>query len=580
VTDLGEITIDPITLAVVWNALISASEEMGAMLKRTAFSPGLREAQDYATTIYTRDGQLVAHGACTPGHVGAGIMGVPKVLRSFHEPDLNPGDAIIYNDLSLSNGHLPDFFCLSPIFVDEELLAYAVSSAHMIDIGGLAPGSLAIEGAVDVYAEGMRVTPIKFFRAGEPVAEVVQLISDNVRLPEKVIGDLNAMVNANRLGATRIGEIAKTYGATTVSLLFEAIADRSEQVTSEAIQAVPNGVYRFEDQLDDYGADTEPLHISAVVTVTDDRVTVDFDGSSPQVAAGINSYLGFTWSYTLFALKALIDPETPLNSGTARRFNVSAPEGSFLNPRHPAPGGGRAIVLTRVIDVVIGALSQAIPDRAVAAASCFVNACLGGHDPRTGDPFVYFELLFGGSGAGAAGDGVEAICSGLDVNNIPIEISESGCPIVVERLAIVPDSGGAGRYRGGCGIRKDIRILADEITFTNMSDRVATGAYGLLGGGTGTRGVTVLRRGFEEVPLESKGVVALQRGDVLSWRIGGAGGYGLPAERAREQVLSDVVEGYVTLEGARRDYGVEFSDADLSAASRSAGDQPLSRHSS
>lgn len=553
---------DPVTLAVVWNSLSSISEEMGAMLKRTAFSPGVREAQDFSTAIYSRDGRLIAHRMATPGHLGAGIHGVPKVIATLDESTLEQGDGIIYNDLSLSVGHLPDFFCLTPIFVNDELLAFAVASAHMIDVGGLAPGSLAIEGVPDVYAEGLRVTPIKLFRAGVPNRDVFELINANVRLPDKVSGDLHAVMNANRLGVHRVAEVVERYGVGTVLDCFEGILQRSEEVMREAIRRIPNGTYSFEDELDDYGVGTDPLRIVTRIMVEDDHISVDFSGSSPQVAAGINSYFGFTFAYTMFALKSVIDPLSPSSHGTTFPFQIVAPEGCFLNPRHPAPAGGRAIVLTRIVDVIVGALSKAMPDRVVAAPSSFVNAVLGGMDPATGEPFVYFELLFGGSGAGSNRDGVEAICSGLDVNNIPVEVSESSCPIIVQELAVIPDSGGPGRYRGGCGIRKDIELLTDGVTFTNMSDRVRTSPYGLFGGRPGTSGQTLVRRGSEEIALASKGVFTLKKGDILSLRLGGAGGYGPPHERNRAAVVGDVREGFVTSEDARRNYGVTLLPAE------------------
>lgn len=556
------VDMDPVTLAVVWNSLSSISEEMGAMLKRTAFSPGVREAQDFSTAIYSREGRLIAHRMATPGHLGAGIHGVPKVIAALDEDMLKEGDGIIYNDLSLSVGHLPDFFCLTPIFVNQQLLGFAVSSAHMIDVGGLAPGSLAIEGVPDVYAEGLRVTPIKLFRAGAPNPDVFELINANVRLPDKVSGDLHAAMNANRLGVRRVTELMEKYGLATALRCFEGIFQRSEEVMREAIHQIPNGTYSFEDELDDYGIGTDPLRIVARITVENDHISVDFSGSSPQVPAGINSYFGFTFAYTLFALKSVIDPSNPTSHGTIVPFQIFAPEGCFLNPRHPAPAGGRAIVLTRIVDVILGALSKALPDSVVAAPSSFVNACLGGTDPATGEPFVYFELLFGGSGAGANRDGVEAICSGLDVNNIPIEVSESSCPIIVRELTIIPDSGGPGRHRGGCGIRKDIELLTDGVTFTNMSDRVRTAPYGLFGGGAGTNGQTIVHRGTEEISLASKGVFTLKKGDILSLRLGGAGGYGPAQERSRPAVISDVREGFVSREGAEKDYGVRLASTE------------------
>lgn len=553
---MGDARVDPITLSIVWKNLIATAEEMGAVLKRTAFSPALREARDFSASIHDGAGQLVAHGLFTPGHTGAAMHGVPALLARIDTANLRPGDALLYNDLTLSLGHLPDMFSVMPLFAGDEIVGYSVTSAHHVDVGGPAPGSLAIEGVRDVYAEGLRVTPVRYYVGGEPNPDVFELVKANSRLPDRVEGDLHAQMNANRRGAERFAELIERYDVATVRAAMAQIQSHAEVAMRRSIAAVPDGRYECEDRLDDYGPGTAPLTIKVAVAVAGDELTVDFTGTSPQVEAGINAYFGFTVAYAFFAIKAVLEPAAPGNAGSLRPIRITAPEGCFLNPSHPAPGGGRAVVLTRLVDAVIGALFHAVPDRVVAAPSQFMNSAFGGSAGSGSAQFVYFELLFGGTGARPDRDGSEAMCSALDVSNIPVEVYETTSPMLVERFELIPDAGGAGRFRGGCGIRKDIRVLADSIVLTNMGDRTATAPYGLGGGRPGQIGRSVLESSTSVRDLASKGTYVLNRGDLVSLRLSGGGGYGEPFERDPERVCLDIREGYVTEAAARRDYGV------------------------
>jgi N-methylhydantoinase B len=547
---------DPVTLSIVWKNLIATAEEMGAVLKRTAFSPALREARDFSASLHDADGQLVAHGRFTPGHTGAAIRGLPLLLDRIDVSALRPGDALLYNDLELSLGHLPDVFSVLPLFIGEQIVGYSVTSAHHVDVGGPAPGSISIEGVRDVYAEGLRLPPVRHFVAGEPNPDVFNLIKANSRMPDRVEGDLYAQIAANRRGAELFHALVQRYGLDTVTEASQEILLHAERVMRRAIADVPDGRYEFEDRMDDHGPGTGPLTVAAAVEVSRDELVVDFAGTSPQVGTGINAYFGFTLAYTLFAIKAVLDPDGPANAGSLRPIRVVAPRGCFLNPVHPAPGGGRAVVLTRIVDVVIGALAGAAPERVPAAPSQFMNSAFGGRAVSGDEQFVYFELLFGGTGARPDGDGSEAVCSALDVDNIPAEVYEATSPMRVERFEVIPDSGGPGRYRGGCGVRKDIRVLADSIVLTNMGDRTETPPYGLAGGRPGRVGHSLLESASGTRKLESKGTYVANRGDLVSLRLSGGGGYRDPLDRDAELVAADVREGYVTEAGARNDYGV------------------------
>lgn len=382
-------------------------------------------------------------------------------------------------------------------------------------------------------------------------------------MPDAFVGDLMAQLSANRRGAERVVELVAEHGLDTVVGCMDEILARSEKRMRSAIRDVANGRYTFTDHLDDHGAGTEPVPIAVTIDVSDDTIDVDFDGTGPQVAQAINSYLSFTSAYTFFAIKAVLDPHSPQSAGSLAPVTVRAPEGSLLNPSHPAPGAGRAFVLTRIVDVVVGALAQAMPENVAAAPSQFCNCVFGGTDQGSKKPFIYFELLFGGTGARPAADGSEAMCSGLDINNIPVEVYEQDSAMRIERLALVADSGGAGRWRGGCGVVKEIRSLAPGVSMTNQSDRYVLPAYGLFAGRPGALGSARRAVGDEVRELASKGTYLLGDGDLVTVTVSGAGGYGDPLTRDPATVLRDVIEGYVTRAGAEQDYGVIVSENPL-----------------
>jgi N-methylhydantoinase B len=314
--------------------------------------------------------------------------------------------------------------------------------------------------------------------------------------------------------------------------------------------------------MDDVGPDTGPVHACVTVTIGNGEVAVDWEGSGPQREAGMNSYLNYTTSYAIAAVKSVTLPTVPQNHGIISCIKVKAPLGSFFNPRRPAASGGRAVNSHRIYEVVMGALAQAVPERTIAASSHFYNPNFGGFDPGTGRSFICWESIIGGVGARFNKDGVEATSSPWNGTNVPIEIQETRNPIMIERFGLIPDSAGAGRFRGGCGVRRDLRVLADNVNFYNLGDRNITGPYGLNGADSGKKGTTLLNPGAaDERPLHSKGTYKLNKGDMVSWRTAGAGGYGPAFERDPTLVLRDIREGLVSLAGARTDYGVAIDAA-------------------
>jgi N-methylhydantoinase B len=555
--------IDPVTLSILWNRLLSIAEEMGSTLRRTAFSEAVREGDDFSTGIFDRHARLIAQGNFTPGHTGAMPSMVRSVLAVFPPETLRPGDAVLSNDSFLGSGHFPDMFLVTPVFLEERIVGYMVNIAHHVDVGGAAPGSQEVAGVTSAVQEGLRILPVKIIREGVFEADILRIITGNVRVPQKLLGDLKAQRNANFVGAQRFLELYEEHGAALLDAVVEEILDRSEKRMRESIAVLPDGMYSFTDWVDDAGPGSEPIRVQVDLRIDGDRMVLDFSGSSDQVNAGINSYINYTRAYSSFAVKVLANALLPQNDGAARPIEVTARAGCFFNPVYPAPSGGRAAVQIRIFEAVNGALAQALPHKAMGAHSHWSNPNISGIDDRSGRQFLQYDLIFGGLGALSYKDGCEAMSPVMNCSNIPIEILEAGNPVLFHCLEFIPDSAGAGRNRGGCALRKDVEILNSTATVTLLGDRHRFQPYGLFGGRPGVSARTVLRHGNEEVELSSKETRRLERGDVLSFRLSGAGGYGDPAERSIERIEADLADGFITADGAARDYQVTLDGGKL-----------------
>ena len=550
--------VDPLTVGVVWAALLSIADEAGTALRRTAYSAAVREGRDFSIGLFDPQGQMIAQGDFSPGHLGSMPSMVRHVLREYPAETLAPGDAIVLNDLYMGSGHFPDFFLTTPVFYQGRLIAFAVACAHQTDVGGAAPGSQAVEGVQDFYQEGIRILPTKLWRGGEVNREVMRLITANVRVPDLVEGDLKAMRTSGRVAELRLLELFRRYGTETVLAAWAEILAHSEREMRAAIRALPPGRYAAEDFYDDYGRGTEPLRVYVTVIVEGDEITVDFTGSSLQTPSGMNSVMNYTLAYTWHTIKsALVQQTIPQNAGTIRPIHARAPEGSLFNPRPPAAGGARAVMQQRIVDVILQALAQAVPDRVIAASSHWANPIFEGTDPTRPRRFVYYEIIVGGLGARPHKDGAEAVCGSFNLENIPVEVNESTYPILIERLELAPDTSGAGRFRGSCGLRKDIRFLGERGKVSNLSDRHRFPPPGLFGGLPGATGATILNPGTpKEQALHSKAIYPLEHGDLISFRTSGSGGYGDPLDREPAAVARDVMLGYVSPAKAREWYGV------------------------
>ncbi len=551
--------IDPLDVAVVWGRLAAVAEEMAEAQQRTAYSDQVREGGDYSTAVFDRDGRMLAQANRSPAHLGAMPSAVRHMLELYPADSLEPGDVVVLNDPYMGSGHLPDMFAMSPAFVDATLVGFVASCVHLTDVGGPAPGSQAVVGVTDLVQEGLRFLPTLVCRRGEPVREILRLIEANVRVPDAVLGDMRAQRAALHVGAAKLTELYSLRGPELVGLVAEEVLSRSEEAVRRSLAEIPPCTVGFVDHIDDYGPDTPPIRMEVTVTIRDGGIVFDFTGTDPQTPSSLNCTLSYVKAYCYWATKAITTRDAiPQNEGQLRPVSVVAPPGCFFNPVPPAALGGRALMNQRIVELLFGAFAQAMPERVCAASGQWLNPILGGTEPRSGREFIFYDYIMGGVGGRWTKDGIDAMSPVVSVENIPIEAQEARNPIIVERHELIPDSGGAGRFRGGLGVRKDVRVLADDAVLSNLTDRHVFAPYGLDGGQPGTLGEIVLNPGTDgERKLHSKESLRLDYSDVVSFRVSGSGGVGDPRDRARESVERDVREGVVTPESARRDFGLD-----------------------
>jgi N-methylhydantoinase B len=519
--------IDPITLEVVRNALVGIAEEAGAALRRTAYSPNIKERVDCSTAVFDAEARMVAQAEHIPVHLGSMPASVRAALDVFGT--LGPGDQVLVSDPYAGGTHLPDWTLVGPIHDDEgRLLGYAANRAHHADVGGSAPGSMPA-GATEIFAEGLRIPPVRLRVAGEEQRDVVALLLANTRTPEERLGDLRAQVGANQLTAVRLRELADDLGADRLAAATAATLDHAERSVRAALTSFPDGSYRFEDVLDDDGTGVGPIPIRATVTIAGDELTCDLTDSADQVPGSVNAPRAVTVSAAVYVLRAVAAPNVPANDGATRPLHVVTRPGSVVDPRPPASvAAGNVETSQRIVDVLLGALAQAVPDRVPAASQGTMNnTLLGGTDPATGGRFTYYETLAGGTGAGSWGPGASGTHSHMtNTKNTPIEAFESAYPLRVVEYRLRDGSGGLGEHRGGDGLRRVLEILTDDATATLLTERRDRGPWGARGGSDGAPGRNALVRDGEEQPLPAKVTVRLQRGDRLVVETPGGGGYG------------------------------------------------------
>lgn len=514
------------------NLFVSIAEEMGTVLRRTAFSANIKERRDYSCAVYDADGQTIAMGDHMPVHLGAMPLSVRHVLDAF---DLGSGDVAIVNDPFRGGTHLPDITAVSAVFTPcgKAPEFYVANRAHHSDVGGMSPGSMPL--AREIYQEGLRIPPVLLVQGGVVRDDVMNMILANVRTPEERRGDLLAQTMANRRGEQRLCEIVARYGVARTRKNERELVDYSERVTRDMLRAIPDGDYPFTDYLDSDGVSSEPVPIMVCLRVRGDEVEVDFTGSSPQVAGSVNANYAIAVAAAMYCFRCLIGSDVPYNAGLLRPIRVIAPERSIVNAGLPAAmAAGNVETSQRIVDTILGALAQALPDRIPAASSGTMNnLSFGGWDTRRGRPFSWYETIAGGMGASAAADGRSAVQTHMTNSwNTPIEAFEHEYPVQVESYRKRTGSGGKGMHSGGDGIVRELRFL-EQADVTILSDRRERGPYGLAGGGDGKPGINSLRRGGinninigQTAKLPAKSRFTAPRGSVLSISTPGGGGFG------------------------------------------------------
>jgi N-methylhydantoinase B len=552
--------VDPITFAVVKHRLDAIVDEMAYTVIRTARSEIVKDVMDYSTALCDAEGRMVAQAKTIAQHLGAIPVAMASVRRQF-AGDLHPGDVVIVNDPYEGGMHLPDVFMFMPIFRDGGLAAFAVVIAHQTDMGGRVAGSNASD-STEIYQEGLRIPVVKLYERGVPSRSVFRIIEKNVRVPDRVIGDIQAQYAACKVGEREFGRLVELYGPAATRVYMTELMDYSERVTRAEIRRWPKGTFTFTDHLDSDGLSDEPVPLRVAITVHEDSLTCDYTGSSPEVRAALNSTLSFTKSCTYLSVRAVLRQDIPNNEGIFRCIDVRAPEGTIVNPRPPAACAARALTGYRILDLMFGALAQILPDRVPAAGEGGNTVVsIGGYRPD-GRPFVIVDMICGAWGGRPDKDGVEAITNpSQNMSNTPVEVLEAQHPIRIEEYALVPDSCGAGRYRGGLGLRRSYRLLADEAHLQLRSDRMRFAPYGLAGGRPARPTRNTLESDGEERAMPAKFAHRLRRGELILHEQAGGGGFGDPLARDPEAVLADVRNEKITVEYACREHGVVIDAA-------------------
>ena len=529
---------DPIELEIFKNIYHSIAEEMGAALRRTAFSPNIKERRDYSCAVFDSVGAVIAMGDHMPVHLGSMPM---SVCAAVDQLPLGPGDMAMLNDPFRGGTHLPDITLVAPFYPRQNRTRakaapsfFVAARAHHADVGGTYPGSMGP--CREIYQEGLRIPPVRLMRGGQLDADVLALVLNNVRTPGEREGDLGAQIAACHTGLTRLGEICRRYGLARVTAAGRDLLDYSERMMRAFLQRVPPGAYRAEDALDDDGVSGRPVRIVVAITFrkraqAGPLVTVDFTGSDSQVEGAINAVEAITWSACFYVFRCLLAEDVPATAGLMRPIEVVAPPGTVVNARPPAAvAGGNVETSQRIVDVLLRALAQAVPQQIPAAASGTMNnLTIGGKDPRTGEPFAYYETVAGGMGARPTKPGVSGVHTHMTNSlNTPAEALEYAYPLRVRRYSLRRGSGGKGKHRGGDGIVREIEVLADsEVTL--LADRRQERPYGLQGGEPGAAGRTeVLRADGKQEQLAGKASVRLKAGERIRVETPGGGGWGKP----------------------------------------------------
>jgi len=515
----------PFELEIYQNILSSIAEEMGVVLIRAGFSPNIKERRDLSCAVFQSNGEMIAQAAHIPIHLGSMSFAVRAVLEM---PNIQEGDVLILNDPFRGGTHLPDVTCITPVFYNNKLEFFIASRAHHADIGGLTPGSMPLSTSIE--EEGILISPSKLYRRRKLNKKLFNEILASSRDPEERDGDFNAQIGALELGEKRLKETIKKYSLKKVKQAGNELLDYSEKIMKEVIKEIPDGTYEFEDYLDDDGAGTRKIPIKAKITIKDQKAKVDLRGSSKQVKGNLNAPYSVTTAAVIYVFQCLAHSELPLNSGPLRALEIIVDEDSILNAKFPAAVvGGNVETSQRVVDVVFGALSKAVPEKVPAAsAGSMSNFTFGGVNPRTGRNFAYYETIAGGMGGRFGADGVSAVQTHMtNTLNTPIESLERELPVMLSSYSIRKNSGGKGKYRGGDSIIREYKFLSKS-TVSMITERRKFSPYGVERGQPGKKGRNIFIRSKRAAKIDPKATFEVKTGDIIRIETPGGGGWGNP----------------------------------------------------
>ena len=553
--------LDYATVEIIKGALIYAAEEMGIALRNSAYSPNIRERMDHSCAIFNHDKMLLAQAEHIPVHLGSMTLAVNNGVENY-KGSLVDGDMIIFNDPYISGTHLPDITLINPVFYDGEIIGYVANKAHHSDVGGKAPGSMSGD-ASEIYQEGVIIPPVRFVDQGEIVEDVADIILSNVRTPEVRMGDLRAQIAANNLGRKRLFELVQRYSLDTFRASCAEAFDQSERMMRGEIEKIPDGIYKAEDYLENTGLSDKPVKITVTIQVQSNTVGIDYTGTDDQVEGPVNAVWGVTLSGVYYVLRCVTDPSIPANDGCYKPVEAYAPKGTLLNPIPPAPvAGGNVETSQRNVDVLLKALSQAVPDRVCAACQGTMNnVSVGGINPRTRKQWSFYETIAGGMGGRINIDGVDGIHTHMtNTLNTPIEVVEKEFPFRFLKYELRCDSGGVGKWRGGIGLERSWKLLAPSATISILAERTEIQPWGLFGGLNGQKGEYTIDDSKGTVrKLRSKCTLRIKQDDVLTVKTPGGGGYGFPLERDHNLIRKDILDEKVSLISASTLYGFQSS---------------------
>jgi N-methylhydantoinase B len=563
-------------LEIFRHSLESVVEEMGATLQRTAYSTNIKIRRDHTCALFDSELRHVAQHDLAPQHIGSLVSVVPRNVRRLREEgkELSPGDGILINDPYRGAVHLPDVMLISPVFYDEEIVGYAANSAHHVDIGGGTPGGIPND-STELYGEGIIIPGVHAVEDWAYRDEVLSFLLRNVREHEMRRGDYQAQLAANHIGEERYSDLCDRYGLARVEESLDELLDYTERRVRAAIAELPDGRYTASDEMDGDGVVDEPVALELAIEVDGDELTIDYTGTAKQNRGPLNCTPAMAFAGAMSVVMAFVGEDLPKNDGFYRPIETITPEGTMVNPTDNAPVAAGWEIAMRAGDLVARALADAVPEETVAATKGVVmNIAFGGRDPRDDGRYVYYETVAGGYGARAERDGMDAVQTHFqNTPNSPIEELESEVPVYIRRYELIEDSAGAGRQRGGLGVRRDYEFYGEEATFSLLTDRTKSEPWGLFGGESASPSRFYLDPDGDARELSSKSTTELDVGDVVSVRTPGGGGYGPPTERDPDAVLADVRDGKVSVVAARDAYGLEVDpgagSAEPTAARRS-----------